>query len=167
MNFDELEILFDEDEMSIDGPTKGQLYQMYGIFLADFHKTTLLHKGKRVMFNNNPSKHPLFRGKFQGFVHLVTRDNKYNDRRQYDRDRANRIHWIKPILENWQSPQISYFEQNNKDGELQYFYWLQAHSFIVILRELNPDLLLVTAYCVDDYQVSQFRRQLNEYRNRK
>lgn len=68
MNFDELEILFDEDEMSIDGPTKGQLYQMYGIFLADFHKTTLLHKGKRVMFNNNPSKHPLFRGKFQGFV---------------------------------------------------------------------------------------------------
>lgn len=166
MNFDELEILFDEDEMSIDGPTEDQLFKMYGIFLNDFHKTILLHKGKRVIFNTNLSKHPLFRGKFQGFVHLVTRDNKYNDRRQYNRDRANRIHWIRPILENWESPQISYFEQYNKDGELQYFYWLQAHSYIVILRELNPDLLLVTAYCVDAYTKVQFRKQLNNYRNK-
>lgn len=166
MNLGELEILFDEDDIDFDAPTRDQLFTMYGIFLKDFHKTPLIHKEKKVTFNTNPSKHPLFKGKFQGFVHIVTRDNKHNDKRQYDRDRANRIHWVKPILENWQSPQISYFEQHNKDGELQYFYWLQTRSFIVILRELNPDLLLVTAYCVDDYQVTQFRRQLNEYRNK-
>ena len=38
--------------------------------------------------------------------HLITRDNKYNDKRQYDRDRANRIHWVRPILENWQKEPI-------------------------------------------------------------
>jgi hypothetical protein len=166
MNFDELEILFDEDEMSIDGPSKDQLYKMYGIFLTHFHKTPLQHRGKKVVFNTNSSKHPLFKGKVQGFVHLITRENKYNDKRQYDRDRANRMHWVKPILENWENPKVSYFEQHNKDGELQYFYWLQAHSFVVILRELNPDLLLVTAYCVDAYQVSQFRKQLSEFRKK-
>lgn len=166
MNFDDLEILFDENEMSLDAPSKDQLYKMYGIFLTDFHKTTLLHRGKKVIFNTNPSKHPLFKGKFQGFVHLVTRKSKYTEKRQYDRDRANRIHWIKPILENWQSPQVTYFEQPNKDGEIQYFYWLQANFFIVILRELNPDLLLISAYCVDEDNKVQFRKQYNNYRNK-
>ena len=51
MNFDELEILFDDEDMSIDGPTKDQAFTMYGIFLADFHKTTLVHRGKKVVFN--------------------------------------------------------------------------------------------------------------------
>ncbi len=164
MYIEEFEILF--DDLDIDGPTFDQLYDMYGIFLDDFHKNTLIHKGKKVVFNKNPSKHPLFKGKFQGFVHVVTRDNKYNDKRQFDRDRANRMHWIKPILDNWQSPLVSYFERLNKDDEMQYFYWVQQLSFIVILRELNPDLLLVTSYCVDDYNIGQFRKYLNEYRNK-
>ena len=101
MYIEEFEILF--DDLDIDGPTSSQLYEMYGIFLDDFHKNTLIHKGKKVVFNKNFSKHPLFRGKYQGFVHVVTRDNKYNDKRQFDRDRANRMHWIKPILDNWQT----------------------------------------------------------------
>ena len=111
MNLDELEILFDENDLNFEGPSSDQLFQIYGIFLNDFHKSPLLHKGKNVVFNTNPSKHPLFRGKFEGFVHIVTRKNHYNDKRQYDRDRANRIHWIKPILNNWQSSFVSYFEE--------------------------------------------------------
>jgi hypothetical protein len=167
MNLDELVLLFDEDEMSIDVPSKDQLYQMYGIFLSDFHKTTLIHKGKNVTFNTNLSKHYLFKGKYEGFVHIVTRKNNYTGKRQYDRERANRLHWIKPILENWQNPLVSYFEDFDKNGDLQYFYWVQLLNFIVILREVTPNLLLVTSYCVDSYQVTQFRKQLNEYRNKK
>lgn len=166
MLLDELEILFDESELDFDAPTKEQLFYMYGIFLNHFHKTPLIHKGKKVVFNTNLSRHPLFKGKFEGFVHVVTRKSQYTDRREYDRERANRVHWIKPILDNWQDPLVSYFERLNDDGKLQYFYWVQSLSFIVILREFAPDLLLVTSYCVDDFNITQFRRYLNEYRRR-
>lgn len=167
MEIEEFELLFDDADMNIDGPTKDQLYCMYGIFLSHFHNTPFIHRGRRVTFNTNASKHPLFKGKYQGFEHIVTRENKYNNKRQYDRDRANRIHWIKPILNNWKAPFVSYFEKENKDGKLQYFYWVQSLNFIIILRQLTPDLLLVTAYCVDPYNESQYRKQLNEYRNKR
>lgn len=166
MNIEEFELLFDEELMSIDGLTNDQLYRVYGIFLDHFHKNPLIHKNRKVIFNTNRSKHPLFKGKYQGFVHLVTRDNQYNDKRQYDRDRANRIHWIRPILENWEKPIVSYFEEYNSDGELQYFYWVQPLSFIIILREISVDLLLVTAYCVDKHNTTLFRGKLNNFRKR-
>ena len=167
MPLDELQILFDEEDLDIDAPSNDQLYTMYGNFLNDFHKTPLIHKGRRVIFNTSRSRHPLFRGKFEGFVHVVTRKSQYTDKRQYDRDRANRIHWIKPILDEWQNPLVSYFERVNDDGQLQYFYWVQTLSFLVILRELTPDLLLVTSYCIDNQNIGQFRKYLNEYRNGK
>jgi len=165
MALDELELLFDEEDLDIDAPTSEQLYKMYGCFLNDFHKNLLVHKGRTVTFNMTPSKHPLFKKKFQGFVHVVTRKNHYSGRRDYDRQRANRIHWIKPILENWKSPFVSYFERVNDDGLLQYYYWVQELDFLVILREVNPDLLLVTSFCVDNDNIGQFRKYLNEYRN--
>ncbi|OMP74808.1 hypothetical protein [[Flexibacter] sp. ATCC 35208] len=167
MPLDELDLLFDETELSIDAPTAEQLYEMYGHFLHDFCHTPLIHRGKIVTVNRNLSHHPLFKRKFEGFVHVVTRKSGYTDKRQYDRDRANRIHWIKPILDNWDSPLVSYFERVGDDSALQYFYWVQTLQFVVILREVSPDLLLVTAYCVDKYNTEKFRKYLNEYRERK
>ncbi len=104
MPLDELEILFDEDDLDIDAPTNDQLYIIYGHFLDNFPKTPLIYKRRRVIFNTNRSRHPFFKGKFEGFVHVVTRKSQYTDKRQYDRDRANRVHWIKPILDIWESP---------------------------------------------------------------
>lgn len=166
MEIEDFEILFNEEDLDFDGPSKSQLFTMYGIFLNDFHKSPLIHRGKKVVFNNDRTKHPLFKGKYQGFVHLVTRESKYTSRRQYDRDRANRIHWVRPILENWESSFVSYFEENNADGELQYFYWVQSLDFMIILREVSPDLLLVTAFCVDDYEKQNFSKKLKKYREK-
>lgn len=104
MPLDELEILFDEDDLDIDAPTNDQLYIIYGHFLDNFPKTPLIYKRRRVIFNTNRSRHPFFKGKFEGFVHVVTRKSQYTDKRQYDRDRANRVHWIKPILDIRESP---------------------------------------------------------------
>ncbi len=116
---DELEILFESEDLQIDGPTKEQLYKIYGCFLDEFHKTPLVHRDRTVTFNKKLSRHPLFKGKFEGFVHIITRKSNYNDKREFDRDRANRIHWIKPILDNWQNPEVSYFERLNDKGQLQ------------------------------------------------
>jgi hypothetical protein len=51
--------------------------------------------------------------------------------------------------------------------KIQYFYWVQSLSFIVLLRELTPDLLLITAYCVDSLNIGQLRKRLNKYRSKK
>lgn len=56
MSLDELEILFDEADLDFDAPTSNQLYIMYGHFLNHFHKTPLIHKGRRIVFNTNPGK---------------------------------------------------------------------------------------------------------------
>jgi hypothetical protein len=163
----ELELLFDEDDLDYDCPTGDQLYSIYGIFLDHFHRSPLIHRERKIIFNTSKSRHPLFRGKFEGFVHVVTRKSQYTERREYDRDRANRIHWIKTILDNWESPRVTYFERRNDKNELQYFYWVQSLKFIVILREVHPDLLLVTAYCLDDFNTRQYKKYYEEFKGRK
>jgi len=60
---------------------------------------------------------------------------------------------------------VSYFEEYNNNNELQYFYWVQNLEFIIILRVVSPNLLLVTSYCVDTDNVSYFRKKLNKYRD--
>lgn len=167
MNLNDLDVLFDESDLDFDSPTPDQLYTIYGIFLDHFYKMPLVLNGKQVKINTNPSKHPLFRNKHETFVHIITRDNKYNNKRQYDRDRANRIHWIRPILENCQSSEISYFARPDERGNSQHYYWYQQKEFIVILREVIPDLLLLTAFCVDSYNKMLYRKYLSEYRNKR
>ena len=57
MSLDELEDLFDLDDLSIDAPTPEQLFTMYGIFLKDFVKTKITVLGKELTVNTSKSKH--------------------------------------------------------------------------------------------------------------
>jgi hypothetical protein len=147
MDLDDLEELF--DDLGFNEPTPEQIYQMYGIFLNDFVKNTLTIKGKTVKYNRNPSKHPLFRGKYDTFVHVVTRESKIREKREFDRQRANRIHWIRPILENSKDSRIWYFERTNEHGNNQEYYWYESQDFLVILKQIEPDVLLLTSFYVD------------------
>ncbi len=147
IDLDDLEELF--DDLSIDGPTKEQLYQLYGIFLKDFKENPVLIRGVELKYNNNPSRHPVCRGKAMAFEHIITRESKYSGKRSFDHERTNRIHWIRPILENADDFRIKHFEEVNHDGENQLFYWYEEKDFVVIIREIQPDYLLITAYSVD------------------
>ncbi len=44
-NLEDLEDLFDEDELDIENPTDEQLYEMYGIYLNDFVKNKKIRLG--------------------------------------------------------------------------------------------------------------------------
>jgi hypothetical protein len=164
MILEELEVLF--DDLDIEEPTPEQSFKMYGIFLNDFIKTPMMIDGRRLKVNENKSKHPLFKGKSKGFVHLVTRESKYSGKRNFDNQRANRIHWVKPILENASDNRIKYFERINDDNFNQRFYWFKEKNLIVILREIEPDVLLVTSFCVDDMEKRKYQGWYNEFKNR-
>lgn len=163
MELDDLEDLF--DDLGFDGPTPGQLYQMYGIFLNDIAKNPIVLNGKTLKYNSNRSNHPVCRGKAQAFEHIITRESKISGKRSFDRDRANKVHWIRPILLNASDVRIKYFERINDKGQNQHFYWYQEKSFIIIIREIQPDTLLITSFSVDKLEKNKFKKWYDEYRN--
>jgi hypothetical protein len=142
---------------------------MYGIYLKDIVSNPINIKGKliQVSFNDNKSKHPVCRGKMQTFEHIITRESKYKGKRDFDRVRANKIHWIKPILENVNDPRIKYFEKLHDDGGNRQYYWFEEKKYIVILKEVKPDLLLVTAFSVDNLEALKFKTWYNLYEESK
>lgn len=159
---DDLEDMF--DDLSIDGPDNTQLYEMYGVFLNDLVNNPITIKGQKLMVNRNRSKHPVCRGKMQGFEHVITRENKYKGKRDFDYERANKIHWIKPVIENVSDARIKYFEAIDDKGFNQQHYWYEAKGFIVIIREINPDLMLITSFSIDNGWESKYRKMYNEYK---
>lgn len=159
---DELEDLF--EELSVDGPTNEQLNKMYTVFLDDIVRTPIIIKGLQLSSNRNKSRHPVCKGKSQGFEHIITRESKHSNRRNFDRERANKIHWIKPIIENVGDGRIKYFEEVNDRGINQLFYWYEEKNFIVIVREVNPELMLITSFSVDTLGKKKYRDAYYKYK---
>ena len=164
----ELEDLF--EDLDVDAPTKEQLYHIYGIYLKDFVHSELFFQGKKVIVNTDIVRNKqegYFLNKQKSFDHIVTRENKYSGKRQYDRDRANKIHWIKIIIKNYQNPLIKVFEKTDTRGDKNIFLWCEYKNYVVILREKQPDLFLVTGYCVDAIEQVRFKNEYRAYQNKK
>ena len=129
MSLDDLDGLFYMDDLSFDAPTPEQLFRMYGIFLNDFVNNKMTVFGKELRVNTSKSTHRVFKNKAETFVHVITRKSKYSQKRQYDRNRANRIHWIRPILENANDPRIKCFQKINEDNENQHYSYFFYQPF--------------------------------------
>lgn len=168
MELEDLEDLF--EDLDIDTPTKEQLHKIYGIYLNDFVVSGLYFEGKKVIVNNDivrNKREGYFLNKQKSFDHIVTRENKYSGKRQYDRDRANKIHWIKAVIENYMHPLIKTFEKIDVNGCRNILLWYEAKSYVVILREKQPDIFFVTGYCVDSIEQGRFKTEYKEYQNKK
>lgn len=163
-SLDDLEDLF--EDLSIDGPDAAQMFTMYGHYLNDIVKNPIVINGIILTFNKNASRHPVCKGKHQCFEHIITRESKHSKKRNFDRERANKIHWIRPILENVNDPRIKYFEAINDDNENQQFYWFEEMNFIIILREITPNLLLITSFSVDKEERYGFKKKYEEYKKK-
>lgn len=164
MPLDDLEILF--DDLGAD-PTEEQLQEMLDCFMDDFVHNPFQIKGCNVKVITQQSWHRVFRGMPETFVHLITRENRYKDRREFDHERANRIHWVKAVLLNHTSARVKYFEYADEKGILKHHYWLEEENFIVVLKPVQPDLMVVTAFCIDDYEKARYRKRYNDFRNGK
>lgn len=163
-----LEDLF--DDLEVDNPTAEQLQEMYGIYLNDFVYTPLFYSGKKVVINPvliKDKRDGYFVNKQKTFDHIVTRDNKYSNKRQYDKERANKIHWLRPIIENHECGYIKKFEKKDQEGRCNIFLWYESKNYIVILREKEPELFLVTGYCVDEVERRRFKKEYEVYRDKK
>ncbi len=160
----DLTLLFSEDEdASLTKDKKDRLYQ---VFKRDIIQNPPLINGNALTYNKNKSKHPDFRNLPEGFVHCITRKNTYTGKREFDWERAQKLHWIKPIIENVDNLKIKYFENTNDKGKNQKYYWYEDKDFIIIIREVRPNQVLITAFNVDSLEKRTYRNKYQKYLNR-
>ena len=86
-----------------------QINLLYARFRNDFIDSSLQINGKNVLIIATPSKIKQYDQYAETFVHIITREMTSNIR-LYDCNRANRIHWIKPILLTHPCNDIKYYK---------------------------------------------------------
>ena len=110
--------------------------ELYAIFHRDFFENTVIIDGiplkvKPYLYKNSKKDNlPVdFERYYEKFVHVITRTIKggrYKTSgkiREFREERANRVHWIRPILENKEDKRITYFQYIEDDGTLRDYYW--------------------------------------------
>ena len=161
IDLDNLEDLFDDlDEVS---PTAVQLAKMHEIYRDDFFHDFVEVDGKEITLKTQKSWLKGFEGYPETFVHLLTRETVKGKPRLFDKYRANRIHWVKQILLQKDNPKIKYFEKMDL-GYLKIHYWFEEKDFVVILKPVSANLLLVTAFYVETLKKQDFEWDYEKYR---
>lgn len=161
ISLDDLEDLFDNlDEVS---PTEEQKKIMYEIYRDDFFHDYVEVDGKEITIKNQKSWVKGFEGYPETFVHLVTREPSKGKPREFDKYRANRIHWVKQILTQKDDPKIKYFEKIDL-GYLKKHYWFEEKDFVVILKPVTEKLMIVTAFYVEKLKKSDFEWDYEQYK---
>lgn len=135
--------------------------KLYKIFCLDFKSSNTLYfkKEKIIIFSYN---HHLLDGKEKVFWHITNREDKAYSDRLPDLRRAERINWIRPIIENYTSSDIYCFDFTESSQKINTYLWLYKHDFVVILQRLNREnYTIITAFYIS-YD-NKRRDLLNKY----
>lgn len=174
--------LKDEEKLNED-----DIERLYAIFKQDFIDDEISLSKNDVLYTicvNTSEVCPCpFRStqKQKRFWHIITksesnfkkRNNPCPDSQEKDRvfckDRAKRIHWIKYLIENWQSQEEirSYYQRHGRDWRL--IIWDTARDFLVIIKKLDNSFerFLVTSYIVHGNKRNRYKKELRRYKEEK
>lgn len=168
VNLKDLRPLFEDNEIiaSFD-LAQDQINIFYKHFVNDFIENPLVVKSKNVKIFAQNSKIKQFSNYAETFVHVVTREIKSENQRFYECNRANRIHWIKPILTSPPCGDILYYKWKDERGRCKDHYWFYEKDFMVVLKEFKPDMQIVTAFCVDNDEKLKFYERYRDYKTKK
>lgn len=143
--------LFDLDDLipslGID-PSDEHLEELYEIFKRDFIDTPYFLDGTEIFIDLRPSREEGYENYPHTFVKLVSRGNK--GKRNFDRKRANKLHWIKVILDNCDTEDILRFEILESDESIREYFWFKEGDFLVILKRITPNYIIVSGFHIDD-----------------
>lgn len=139
---------------------------LYNIFQNDFIFNRCLLANKIYI---DPHSHRKKEGKEEIFWHIVTRKNQKTKKREFDRNRACRIKWIKPIILNHNHPKIKMFYYLESSGKIRLYLWAYEVDFIVILQKLgSTSSYLVTSFYIDkDYNKDIYSKRYEAYKKKK
>jgi len=89
--------------------------------------------------------------------------------RSYDAARAKRIHWIKPLIENWlNDPAIVHFYEKLSGKETLHIWHTKLDFLVIVRRESrSSNRFLVSTYLIHKNQRQRYRKRLKKYENAK
>jgi len=166
---------------------EANIEKLFEIFRKDFiDNQTILQKGATSFVidvkANKICPCPFTKeDKPERFWHIITKEEKrakhknnpcpdrFERNRKYDEARAKRIHWIKILIDNWQSDtDIKHFYQR-RQSRTTLVIWHTTKDFIVIVRKLSNtnDKFLVSSYLVYRSEIRRYEKQLKEYNQEK
>lgn len=150
------------------------IQELHSLFLRDFMEGSVMLDGKRIKVKpflySKADKDKLpdwYNGLNEKFVHIITREIKESSRknsrkiREFRSERALRVHWIKPILEHCDDKRVRRFKSVEFTGrEREYFWFVQG--YMVVVEFINPDVALITGFCVDQDNHAYYMRKYQE-----
>jgi hypothetical protein len=154
---------------SLNENEEEKIDELHAVFQDHFLDNIFYYGKMRVVVKRHFYRHEKdglpahFSRYFEKFVHIVSRtiDNKKGQKkREFRAERANRIHWIKPILENSGDRRITCFRNREADQSIREYFWFREKDFMVILEEVLPDYVMITCFCVDNENVKYFESKL-------
>lgn len=131
------------DLIELSGDPLEYIELLYGCFSRDFIESKPAFEGRQVHHDRNDDG-----GKCACFIHITSKDEQDADGRVIDLRRCERLHWIRPIIENHINDEVLRWEEENRKGK-RVFLYLSDERFVVILQAFKYGFMLVTAYYVE------------------
>jgi hypothetical protein len=132
----------------------------YGVFKVDFLDSPPRFHSRPVSVNRSKKDGSQME---EGFWHLITREDKKLNERLPDFPRAERITWVRPLIENHSTSGMDCWRYLEGSGRVRYYLYAKAMDYLVILEESPKSFFLVTGFYVD----SDWKRRELENKKRK
>lgn len=161
-----LKELFEEDELS-SGFDEAQIDKFYEKFCEDFLNGSFEVNGKVVKIYPQKSKIKQYAKYCESFVHIISRSYLSSEGRIYVAQRANRVHWIKPILLGHPCDEIFYYKWVDDQNVCKEHFWFFKKDFMVVLKDIGKNVQIVTAFCVDKDEKFKFYERYTDYKEGK
>lgn len=161
IELDDLDVLI--EDLSYE-PSNYEIDLLFKSFKADFIENPFTIDGHKIKIIHSPSIIPSFKSYPETFVHIITRLSELSKKRRFEPDRANRIHWIKNILLQKNDVRIKFFQFNDENKVTKDYYWFEEKNFMIILKKVTNDLMIVTAFCVDLLEKEKYKKRFLKYR---
>ncbi|WED22660.1 RlfB protein [Vibrio sp. JC009] len=147
---------------------------LYSIFHKDFvQNEAYLAESIYV----DPHGQGMREGKEEVFWHITTRDKTKRIKKEgkfvtvktrlLDPDRASRIHWVKPILQNHDHGDIKLFYRKETKGKkpIRLYLWAHNSDFVVIVQKLgkSTSFLVTSFYITETYKRDSYQKWYSDY----
>lgn len=140
------------ERISFTGDWGAFVSRAYSVFQSAFLHSSPYFHSRRVSVNlSKKDDSPME----EGFWHLITRDDKGLKERLPDFPRAERITWVRPIIENYSTSGMECWRYLEGSGRVRHYLYAKAADYLVIIEEGARGMFLVTGFYVD----SEWKRE--------
>ncbi|MDP3353100.1 MAG: hypothetical protein Q8S44_05105 [Flavobacteriaceae bacterium] len=143
-------------------PSEEHLEMLFQLFKTDFLEQDIYLDDHKIIIDTNNSKEEGFENYPHTFVKLITRGEKR--KRVFDKKRANKLHWVKAIIENKHANDIICFKFLEGDGSIKDYYWFKEGGFLIIIKKITPNCVIVSSFHIDDKKNQEYYER--KYNNR-